>query len=329
MRVIFKTIKILCVIICIIFVLLLLVRIGEKIMFGSFYSNSDREFKTPGFKDGFVQQGFTYYEDEELFLVSGYMTKDRASRIYMVDEDGKATYVTLKNADGSDYTSHAGGIAIFENYVYLANADEALIDVFPLDQVLDGGVASKTDSFATGEMIPAFCYIYEAENGDSYLITGEFYREDDYETPESHRLTTPAGAQNNALAYVYKLSSEATLGIENGVRALISLPNQVQGLCITDAGNLVVSTSWGLSKSHIYVYDTTALVAGESDVLGETLPIYYLDSATMTADITAPPMAEELVYLDGELYIMNESASAKYIFGRFLSGKRIFAYEMD
>ena len=45
-----------------------------------------------------------------------------------------------------------------------------------------------------------------------------------------------------------------------------------------------------------------------------------LDSACLTQTVTAPPMAEELVYENGRVTIMCESACMKYLFGKFTSG---------
>ena len=47
----------------------------------------------------------------------------------------------------------------------------------------------------------------------------------------------------------------------------------------------------------------------------------------MVDTIQAPPMAEELVYLDGKIYIMNESACNKYIFGKFTYGYHVYAFK--
>ena len=59
----------------------------------------------------------------------------------------------------------------------------------------------------------------------------------------------------------------------------------------------------------------------------ENIKLLYLDSQNCEQVIKAPPMAEELVYLDGKIYIMNESASNKYIFGKITSGRYVFAYD--
>ena len=106
-------------------------------------------------------------------------------------------------------------------------------------------------------------------------------------------------------------------------------------MCVTDDGKVILSTSYGLSVSKLYVYDTTNLVGEDYDFVGTAksgafafngIKRYYLDSSNLVDTISAPPMAEELVYLDGKIYIMNESACNKYIFGKFTSGYKIYAY---
>ena len=58
-----------------------------------------------------------------------------------------------------------------------------------------------------------------------------------------------------------------------------------------------------------------------------SVSLYHLDSKCLKKTLEAPPMAEEIVYIDDEIYILNESASKKYIFGKFLSGNNIYSYE--
>ena len=63
--------------------------------------------------------------------------------------------------------------------------------------------------------------------------------------------------------------------------------------------------------------------------IGETeVPLYYLESSILQKTVKAPPMAEELVYQDGKILIMNESASDKYIFGKLTRGKYVYGYEV-
>ena len=65
------------------------------------------------------------------------------------------------------------------------------------------------------------------------------------------------------------------------------------------------------------------------DFNGTSVPLVYLDSSMLTDDLRMPPMAEEIVVLDNKIYVMNESACTKYIFGNLTSGRHIYAYELD
>ena len=57
------------------------------------------------------------------------------------------------------------------------------------------------------------------------------------------------------------------------------------------------------------------------------LPVYSLGATTLVETIVAPPMSEEIVYLDGKIWIMNESASNKYVFGKFTTGNYLFSIQ--
>ena len=60
-----------------------------------------------------------------------------------------------------------------------------------------------------------------------------------------------------------------------------------------------------------------------------TVPRYVLDSSTQKGDIKLAPMSEEIVIVDGKLYTMCESATNKYIFGKFTSAKYCYATDIS
>ena len=127
-------------------VLLLLVgiKVGEKLRYLSFYQNAEKEFPMPGVSDNLVQQGMEYVEEEKVFLICGYMSDDTASRVYVVSETGEVQSITkLQNEDGSEYTGHTGGIEYYGNCVYITEGTgekgyDGGLDVFPLDKILSG-----------------------------------------------------------------------------------------------------------------------------------------------------------------------------------------------
>ena len=56
--------------------------------------------------------------------------------------------------------------------------------------------------------------------------------------------------------------------------------------------------------------------------------VYAFDSSTEVASFDAPPMAEEIIFVDGKLMIMSESASMKYIFGNLTGGRWCYATDV-
>ncbi len=298
--------------------------IGESFVFFSFYSNAEPYQKMPGLYSGYTHQGYTLLEDEQVRLSCGYMSNGKASRIYIMPEDGSPyTFVEMKNADGSDYTGHTGGIAVCGDVVYITS--KAGLDIFSYADIMDGdGIATKKSEFATIND-PAYCTIH---NG--VLYAGSFYREGNYETPAEHRITTPAGDKNTAIITAYTIDKATGLPAQTTPFMIYSTTGLVQGMAFTDDGKVILSTSYGLAKSHLLVYDIAKLTSdGKTFTVDQTsVPVKYIDSASLVEDIVAPPMSEEIIYKDGVIYIMNESASNKYIFGMLTSGTYVYGYRM-
>jgi hypothetical protein len=126
--------KILAVILAVVLVLLAALHIGVTVMYSGFFGNADSAFRIPGLRTGFVPQGFHYLQDQDCYLMSGYMEDHSSARIYIRDANGKSRFVELLNADGSSYDEHAGGVTTDGTYVYLPGT--LGVDVFLLTDVL-------------------------------------------------------------------------------------------------------------------------------------------------------------------------------------------------
>lgn len=300
------------------------VRIGETVAFIPFFTNAKGEFNALT-ENGYVAQGFDFVESDNIFLSCGYATKKgNPSSVFSLDENGNNRKVTLlKNADGSAYCGHTGGIAHYGDYAFITGTDGC--DVFALADFIQG----KSEAIKLGEIKsptghdPAFVTV----QGDK-LYEGSFYRKGNYETPQNERITTPCGDENFAIIYEYQLGGDENFGVSQTPIAAYSVCGLVQGMTFC-GDKIALSTSWSLSPSHIKFYNKSSIVAGQFNLNGTNIPLYYLDSSCLVNTITAPPMSEEMVYKDGKLFIMTESASDKYIFGKFTSGVTIFSYNLN
>ena len=100
---------------------------------------------------------------------------------------------------------------------------------------------------------------------------------------------------------------------------IYSIPNKVQGVCFTDDGRIVLSTSYGLADSIYYVYNDADAIA--SGLTFDDAPVYYLINCQK--QIKGPAMAEGIDFYEGKAITLTESASNKYIFGKFFFANNI------
>ncbi len=320
-----KTIlKIVAAVLMCLVIAILLFNLFLNIKLFEFYSNSKSVGEVPGLSDGGVQQGLDYVEESEALLTSCYMKSGGASRIY-VSKGGKTTYTELYCEDGTEYDGHVGGICHSGEYLYVG--DKGGVKVFNLRDVIDG--KNKTTMLGAVELVntASWCTI-----NDGYLYAGTFssVQDDSYPPEPEYMIVNPKNnaEMNCSIISVYKLSSDGEFGIDNSSpEKIISTIGRVQGGVFTDDGNLILSTSWGLTLSGFYFYDMTKAEGNTATYTedGKSYPMIFLGTDSLTYKLEGPPMAEELVIVDGSLYIMNESASAKYIFGNLIGGRELYA----
>lgn len=313
--------KILAVLLTIIIAIVAVLNVGVTFVYPDFFGKSDVAFLIPGLDSGFVPQGFHYLEEQQTFLFSGYMKDHSSARIYIRDADGNVRFTELTNADGLVYATHAGGVTVNGEFVYLPGT--LGMDVFRLQDVL-----TKDQAVSIGKLEMEYdgdcCTFY---NG--YLFVGDFYYSEIYETPLAHRVTTPAGDENKAIIAVYKADPAAEFGISPEPVAAISIREKVQGIGFTEDGQIVLSTSYGFADSHLWFYDLDEKRQGKLELMGSEVPLYYLDSANLVGSVEMPPMSEEVVCKDGKVYVLFESACTKYLFGNLIRGDRVYAYAME
>lgn len=309
-----------------VFAFVLLCAIGYfRLPVSDYYSASEKAFKIPGLSDDFVPQGMHYDEKTDCFFVSGYSSNDEASPVYLVNKTSGETVseVRLQNEDGTPFTGHAGGVAVFDDFVYIAGGGDNCLYVFNYADFFSQQTAKCIGEFSLKVSKTDYLNASFVTVVDNLLFVGEFYDGGKYKTLDSHTVETQGGETNHALMLVLQLFPSAPFGIFPALESAFSIPNKVQGVHYDrETGKVYFSTSYGASFSHIYEHEM-GLAKRETDItlLGEKLTLESFDRTSCVHDYKIPPMSEEIVVLDGELYVMCESASSKYIFGKFTGGK--------
>ena len=288
---------------------LAVLNVAKFFIYSDYYSAKENVCINPGLSDGFVCQGLAASEENGKFFVSGYMKDDSASRLYVTDENNDSYYVSLLKADGEDFTGHAGGVATTDDKIFIASGKR--IYTISVDEVLNAknGDGIRLDDGIKVNNSASFVYANE-----EYLYVGEFHDGGKYVTEHPY--------QTNDGTY-YAIISRYKLDNLDTPDKIYSIRNKVQGACFTPDGKVILSTSYGLTDSVYYVYNEAD--ATDSGLTLDGAPVYLLDSCIK--EIKAPAMSEDIDYYDGKIITHSESASDKYIFGKFFFANKIVALE--
>ncbi len=316
-------------------VLIAVVLFGARLYFRcphmDYYKASEKVFKIPGLWTGFVPQGLDYDETEKLYLVAGYMNDGSCSPLYITGEDGEARKINLCDPNGADLVCHSCGVAVNGDYLYLAGGHNEVLFVYNYGEVKgteDGGRVKAIDAFYPEMEEGNHISVDFVSVCDGNMYIGEFYKDPEYPVDSSHYTMSEDG-EMHALLVRYPLS-ENSPGFLSEPAAVYSVPDLAQGMYLLD-GKMYISSSWGVSDSKVRVYDP-GRSKGDLKTMsfaGKEVPLTILDSTLLEKEITAPPMAEEIYVKDGQLYIINEAASMKYIFGKLTSSGYVYATALD
>lgn len=295
------------------FVFLLGLNLFKFIYYNDYFSHLSKESKNPGLSDNFVPQGITRCDN--LFVTVGYMSDNTNSRIYTVDfETGEIKYFPLIS-DGRIFTGHTGGIQYLDGYFYLANEGTGLF------KFTAAAIFQKSETkIEIGNPIKLNSNTSFVYGKDGYLYVGEFHKEVDY--PCTNEITFD-GKTHYAIVEKYHIS-DLTKPL-----TVYSIPGLVQGFCVKNDGTIVLSTSWGVNSSNFYIYESDKIV--KTGTTYNDAELFFLTEASKT--IKAPAMSEDLDIVKDtqnkeKVLTMFESASNKYMFGKFFFANYVAALEI-
>ena len=118
----------------------------------------------------------------------------------------------------------------------------------------------------------------------------------------------------------------APYGFATQAAYVYSIPDAVQGMAVLPDGNIMLSSSYGLTSSHLRVYDAQTAQRGDAFLVdGREVPLYFLDTGDLVSDLVAPPMSEGIETHDGRIWISEESAGNKYLFGKLYGAGSVYS----
>ena len=283
-------------------------------------------FSIQGLKEGISPQGLCALPqgEEYDFAMSGYMVDKSPSRVYLINsEKDEAKYVTLTR-DGEAVNSHFGGVTATDNFLIVADGKKIVRVSLAEALSAENGEAIEIHDELELDINVAFCYYQREEN---LLFVGEFYREKNYKTDESHHLEKD-GEMNYAFIYVFFVDESGLGGIQIGQPlAIFSVRGLVQGITVTKS-NVYLSCSYGLPDSTLYVY-SNPLHGGEESTNLHGVPVYRLDKSNLLSELVMPCMSEEICVKDGKLYILFESMCDKYKYFVRVQMRKVIAIPLE
>ena len=304
-----KRTKIILLIIAAVFLIIAaVIVIIPAIQTGDFASRAEKVVQVPDLNSGFVPQGLEFLPESKMFLVSGYLGK--TAQIKLITES-ESRSVSLYNADGSAFASHAGGVCKSGDFVYISG--EQNIYAFRLSDVLSGS-AALVGKFPTNNRA-SFCFADE-----KHVYVGEYAFGSFYPTAESHHIKTPSGDDNSALVFAFLIDENQPLGVKTEPDFAFSTTGSVQGMELVES-TAFLSLSDRINGSRLFSYDISSAKIGQ---FGE-IPLIYLDSSNLVESQPMLPQSEGIVYFDGKMHILFESAANKYLIGRLFGADFIYS----
>lgn len=294
----------------------------KNIQLRDFFENAEEDFIIPGLKEGFIPQGIFYEEENDIFLISGYYKgKAQPSRVIVVDGEGAfVKSVGCISRKGNKAFGHFGGIAVYEDNVYVATT--GVTHVLSLSEILnaddDGYVLIQGELYTD-----VTCSYVNVIGGVLYI--GEFTDKTADDIKSATNVYENGFEKYYSRCNAFILDENSRYGIKSDKidedNNLIpdfafTTPFKVQGMCVMSDGRLVFTASANaITNSHVYLYEN--VTKGEADEIinlgGCDVPLYYCEKADLIDTYRVPTYLEEItVYPDGSVYIITESAAAPY-----------------
>lgn len=293
--------------------------------YASFNKLADPSYLIPALNQYFVPQGMDVWDDMGWLMISGYFTESAYSScsVLLAIDMKTGEYIGeyyLKNADGSNHTGHAGGVAITSKNLFISNSSK--LYRIPLDDIkAANGIGDiKIVDEIKVPVRASFC-----NYSGGILWVGDFYESKSYQTDKFRHMKNRDGSMYYAWCVGYKLTDETENEIAPSSNLssfeyatpdiILSIREKVQGFTVVSDSYIALSCSYGRKNdSYIHLYKNILNTEAHSSYTlnGKEIPLWYLDSKTGCTSYKCMPMSEGIASYDGKLFILYESGADKY-----------------
>src|SRR6056297_2715995 len=281
---------------------------------------SEKVFLIPALKEGFIPQGMAYIPEKDWYVISYYQAKGPSILTFLDADTGHLVKgLEIFNEDGTEYTGHAGGVAISKSNLWISSG--GFIRQIPLANIFsaaDGDEIRIVDKYNAGTKASFM------KHHKGILWVGEFFHANNYLTDRSHYVKREDGYINHSWMVGLTLDENTDLPVNaNGEEEtpitpdfIISIPDIVQGAAFSEDSNICLSLSYGRTNdSRLLIFD--AVLSKEPDMIvsvnQQDTPLWVLKLKNQICEFKALPMSEGILIKDSLLYILYESAAKKYL----------------
>ena len=263
--------------------------------------------EVPGLTDAhpWIPQGLWRLADDR-FVVGAYCyTGEKTEvgehvgpvRLSLLAENRPPQHIEIR-MDGEPLLSHAGGIAIHEGHLYLANGLDGRVFRGPWDPEAAAIEVELLLVHPTSADSLAIC-------PEGLLWVGQFFRESTLYTRSLGVWTDRNGHAKLALIIAYEPADRRPL-------KALAVRRRLQGFAITPDW-VILSCSFGQNRPSDLAFYPSPLQGEPHDQValpdGTCIPLYHLYLRTENREL--PPMSEE-IYVDGDhVWVVYESGAIR------------------
>jgi chitodextrinase len=292
---------------------------GDFPQYAEFFDVSAQGPIVPGLKQGLIPQGMHVIKSKNWMITTSYRDDKRASVLTIIDAQTGSLVKTIHMMldDNVPYSGHAGGIAVSEKYVWLANNYNMYqLSLDAIIQAPDNSNLKFIGKFRTHTKASFGSYT------DGVLWVGEYYSTSPgYDTDNSHKLVGRDGKKSNAWLVGYKLDpatdrvpADKIVSPDTAVVPdyIFNITDRVQGATVLN-DQILISQTNGASYSSLIQYATKVTDAPYDYIQlnGVSVPHWFLDDVNMADSLYMPSSAEGNFVNQGKVYVLYESGALR------------------